>query len=285
MSGKIEIVREGEIDFTKPIHRALLRDSRLSFGARGLFAFLWDLPKGWSPCLEHLVKMTPEGRDAIRARLGELQRVGAVRIEAKREDENGNTLPRGQISGRRWVLASPTRWAIEAPLSAKGKIQLSGNPIVGESPPKVLLDSRVLLKEAAPPRAPARGTTGAAASLSIGKCRTCRPSGIVTWLPDDIAAAEAIEQQHTPDDIAAAVVALCAARKQPVPGLIQQKIEQLRRAQGADERLAHEHAVQRERDKLGIDPIAQVSGEQFLSSHLRAKGEKARRQLSDNSTA
>ena len=105
MSGKIRIIREGEIDFSKPLPRALLRDSRLSFGARGLFAFLWDLPRGWSPCLAHLVKMAPEGRDALRARLGELQRVGAIRIEANREDEAGNQLPAGQIAGRRWVLA------------------------------------------------------------------------------------------------------------------------------------------------------------------------------------
>ena len=40
----IEIRREGEINYAKPLARALLRDSRLSFGARGLFAYLWDLP-------------------------------------------------------------------------------------------------------------------------------------------------------------------------------------------------------------------------------------------------
>lgn len=276
MSGEIEIVLEGEIDYSKPLARALLRDSRLSFGARGLFAFLWDLPNGWSLCLKHLVKMAPEGRDAIRARLGELQRVGAIRIEAKRKDKDGNTLPRGQISGRYWVLVSPTRWAIEAPLSVRGKIQLSGNPIVGESPPKVLQGSKGLQKEeAAAPRAHARGTDSAAAPAR--KIFNRRQSGIVTWLPTDVQAAEALEQQYTPDDISAAVAALCAARRQPVPGLIQQEIEQSRLAQEADKRLAHEHTVQRERDKHEIDPAAQASGEALISA--------VRKKLHQTSTA
>lgn len=41
------LVREGKVSYAKPIHRALLRDARLSFGARGLFAFIWDLPRNW----------------------------------------------------------------------------------------------------------------------------------------------------------------------------------------------------------------------------------------------
>lgn len=77
--------------------------------------------------------------------------------------------------------------------------------------------------EAAAPRAPARGTADAAAS---GKKRNVRPSGIITWLPSDVWDAEAIEQRYTSDDITAAAAAIAAAGKQPVPGLVQQKIEQ-----------------------------------------------------------
>lgn len=60
-----ELVRIGEVHYSKPMARALLRDVRLSFGARGLFAFLWDLPKGWKPNLAHLVTMNPKGREAV----------------------------------------------------------------------------------------------------------------------------------------------------------------------------------------------------------------------------
>lgn len=38
------LVRVGEVAFSKPIARAVLRDSRLSFGARGLFCFLLRIP-------------------------------------------------------------------------------------------------------------------------------------------------------------------------------------------------------------------------------------------------
>lgn len=280
MSGKIEIVREGEIDFAKPLPRALLRDSRLSFGARGLFAFLWDLPNGWSPCLEHLVKMTPEGRDAIRARLGELQRVGAIRIEAKREDEDGNTLPRGQISGRRWVLASPARWAIEAPLSVKGKIQLSENPIVGESPSKVLQGSKVLQEEAAAPRAHARGTDSAAASKGSNAKRQhpdrCR-LGIECWYPSEDQEADAIVAAHDSDAITAAVATIrqqlngAGKRTSPVPALVLAELERQQRESDAAVRRAQEDAELRVRAISEIDPAAQAKGQQLLPATLRAR--------------
>lgn len=61
-----EIRREGEINYAKPLARALLRDERLSFGARGLFSYLWDLPAGWKTNSNHLATVSPHGRDAIR---------------------------------------------------------------------------------------------------------------------------------------------------------------------------------------------------------------------------
>lgn len=130
-----ELVREGEIDFAKPIARALLRDARLSWGARGLFAFLWDLPRGWRPRIAHLVSAGPDGRDAVRARIRELEAVEAMRIEPIVGDG-------GRLAGKRWVLLAPHLWAIEAPLAADGKTEerktrKSGNPIVGEADAKV----------------------------------------------------------------------------------------------------------------------------------------------------
>ncbi|WP_119967227.1 hypothetical protein [Simplicispira lacusdiani] len=108
MSGDA-IVHEGRERYSVPVHRAALRDSRLSWGARGLFAFLWDLPSNWTPCAAHLKKMGPDGRDAVRARLAELEAVGALRFE--RIPGEG-----GRFSGTRWVILSPAAWAREAPL-------------------------------------------------------------------------------------------------------------------------------------------------------------------------
>ncbi|MHB1619836.1 MAG: hypothetical protein ACYCTY_07640 [Sulfuricella sp.] len=144
MTSAFEIRREGEVDYSKPLARALLRDGRLSFGARGLFAFLWDLPSGWKTNSIHLAGMSPQGRDAVRTLLKELEAVGAMRDEAIRGKG-------GRLAGSRWVLVTPERWAIESPLSihktpetAPGAgsterrvFRSSGNPKVGKPSTKV----------------------------------------------------------------------------------------------------------------------------------------------------
>lgn len=281
MSGKIEIVREGEVDFAKPLPRALLRDSRLSFGARGLFAFLWDLPKHWSPCLGHLVKMTPEGRDALRARLGELQRVGAVRVEAIRENKEGNKLPGGQIAGRRWVLVSPTRWAIEAPLSVKGKIQLSGNPIIGESPTKVLQGSKVLQEEAAAPCVDTHGTAGAAAPAGDQNKKRQHPDrsrlGIECWYQVEDSEADAIIAAHDPDAIAAVVSAIksrlnsVGKKTSPVPALVAAELEHQQREQAAAARKEKADAEYLSHSREHLNPVDQAKGELLLPAFIREK--------------
>lgn len=104
-----ELVYEGRVAMACPIERAALRDARLSWAARGLFAFLWDLPEGWRPCLTHLASMGIDGTYATRSALAELEAVGAIRIEKLRGAG-------GQLAGQRWVVISATRWASEAPL-------------------------------------------------------------------------------------------------------------------------------------------------------------------------
>lgn len=111
-AGGYEIHREGEVNYSKPLARALLRDGRLSFGARGLFAYLWDLPKNWKVKSTHLATQSPLGKDAVKTLLKELEEVGAMRVEIIRGEG-------GKLAGKRWVLVSPDRWAVEAPLSIK----------------------------------------------------------------------------------------------------------------------------------------------------------------------
>lgn len=48
--------------------------------------------------------------------------------------------------------------------------------------------------------------------------------------------------------------------------------------------IANNQQREMSRPSLAVDPAAQVSGEQLLPPRLRAKGAKARRQLSDSST-
>lgn len=141
-----EIRREGEINYAKPLARALLRDSRLSFAARGLFSFLWDLPQNWRANSSHLVSQSPQGKDAVRTMLKELEAVGAMRDEVIRGAG-------GKLAGKRWVLVSPDIWAVESPLkktpdpeaapediSTEGRVsRLSEKPTIGETDTKVLL--------------------------------------------------------------------------------------------------------------------------------------------------
>lgn len=137
-----EVVFEGREVFAQPIHRAVLRDRRLSWGARGLFAFLWDLPDGWKLRSSHLAGMGPDGLTAVRSRLGELEVVQALRQEPLKDPETG------RLAGKRWVVRSPVLWAVEAPLSpltgaknadsTEGEVfRSSGNPIIVNSQSKV----------------------------------------------------------------------------------------------------------------------------------------------------
>lgn len=107
------IAHEGRERNTVPMRRALVRDARLSWGARGLFVFLWDLPEDWKPNIAHLVKMGITKRDGLRTLMQELQEIGAVRLERVREEGSG------KMVGTRWVIVSPERWAREAPLDSK----------------------------------------------------------------------------------------------------------------------------------------------------------------------
>ena len=216
----IEIRREGEVEFSKPLARALFRDSRLSFSARGLFAFLWDLPADWLIRSTWLATRGPDGKDAIRARLAELRAVGAMRIEPIREDD-------GKVAGTRWVLISPEKWAKAAPLShsAEGGIsRLSAFPTVGKAAPKVLQGVRVLQGEAAA-RASARTAADAAApqgKKDPGRRRRGEESvhhGVEVWTPADAEGLQALLDRHGAERIEEVATGLTPASGHRAPYL------------------------------------------------------------------
>lgn len=61
------------------LQNELLRDTRLSWKARGLLAYLLSQPPGWHTWLEHLATQAPDGRDSVRAGLRELESCGYLR--------------------------------------------------------------------------------------------------------------------------------------------------------------------------------------------------------------
>lgn len=176
--GGILILREAvETAFTKPLKRAVVRDTRLSWGARGLFNFLWDLPGAWNCYKSHLVQMAPGGRTRLDGLISELQAVGAIRIEPRRLSETEATVAMeaaeikgskkkykpGQLVGWRWIIVHPDTWAIEAPLSTNNTPEnqarrgadrnqvsrLSGKSNFEKPAPKVLQLNGSSIKESA----------------------------------------------------------------------------------------------------------------------------------------
>lgn len=161
---RIQILRNGEdTPFTKPMKRALLRDARLSYGARGLFAMLWDFPSDWVFYLSHIVGMSPCGMTQLKSYLKELRNIGAIKILPKQlSNEEATALNKvshktyraGQITGKQWQLNNPDYWAIETSLSSANNAdqktppkdrfstcrqnQASETPSIGEPTPKVL---------------------------------------------------------------------------------------------------------------------------------------------------
>src|SRR5438105_6593001 len=67
------------------IERATVQDSRLSWAARGMLAYLLSLPPDWKIKVEHLQARGDAGRDAVRHILGELQVCGYASGFGRRE--------------------------------------------------------------------------------------------------------------------------------------------------------------------------------------------------------
>lgn len=214
------------------------------------------------------------GKHVIDAALRDLKQAGAIQRHVKTEPGNNNlknTVTYGlDLPGLSCILGIPD----------SGNSRNSRNresPKLPEPGPESGVPTNNELEEAAAAlRAHARGPAGATAPASArqDKRRRPRPSGIVTWYDNEIPDAEAIEQQYTPDDIAAAVAALRTINKEPVPGSIQQRIEQQQRECDAAARRAQEEATLQQKVHSQLDPAAQAKGEQLLPPHLRQRATK-----------
>ncbi|MFI9772599.1 hypothetical protein ACIHJG_38030 [Streptomyces sp. NPDC052415] len=75
------------VDQFTQIANGLFRDSRLSYRAKGIFGYLSTHRDGWWVTLAHLAPVAPDGRDAVRAGLRELEHCGyLVRERLRRAD-------------------------------------------------------------------------------------------------------------------------------------------------------------------------------------------------------
>lgn len=77
-----------------------LRDARLSRRARGLLAELMSHAPGWETSVESLVASGPEGRDAIRGALAELESCGYLQRSQGRDES-------GRLAGADYLVTDP----------------------------------------------------------------------------------------------------------------------------------------------------------------------------------
>ena len=138
---------------------------------------------------------------------------------------------------------------------------------------------RIEVDEAAAPSK--RAIVAAAADRSSpiqGKRRRKRPSGIVTWVPEDEEEALRIEAVASPDDIVNAIARLCRNEKQPVPGMVAIELERMTK----EVQLAklRSEAEDRHQSALNAKPADDVSafeiGIKLMPSTVR-RGVRARR--------
>lgn len=71
------------------LDKTCLQDKRLSWGAKGLHAYLMSLPDDWHVRVCQLQEVSTNGRDSVRALLKELELAGYIKKTAKRIKENG----------------------------------------------------------------------------------------------------------------------------------------------------------------------------------------------------
>lgn len=71
------------------LDKTCLCDSSLSWGAKGLHAYLMSLPDNWRVQVYDLQKRAKNGRDAVRGLLNELETAGYIKKSASRDEESG----------------------------------------------------------------------------------------------------------------------------------------------------------------------------------------------------
>ena len=123
------------------IDNRVLNDSRLSWKARGILAYLLSKPDNWKIVIEDLISQSPDGRDAIRSGMRELTKAGYLELVTNRDES-------GKMQGKEYVLHETP----QSPSAEKRKDRTTGFPSVGKSPTNNT-DNKTILKNSLSTRA------------------------------------------------------------------------------------------------------------------------------------
>lgn len=86
MKNGTQFIREKkERDYTV-INNTILKDTRISWKAKGLFCYLLSLPEDWVVYQSELLNHATDGRESLRNAIQELEQLGYLQIEKKRDD-------------------------------------------------------------------------------------------------------------------------------------------------------------------------------------------------------
>jgi hypothetical protein len=116
------------------LDKTCINDEKLSWGAKGLHAFLISMPDDWGVQVSHLQKCSTNGRDAVRGFLSELQKAGYIKRSSKRDNSNG------RFGGLEYLVLETPELEFEVyspdtdnPSSVKNALLLPGteNPATG----------------------------------------------------------------------------------------------------------------------------------------------------------
>ena len=79
-----------ERDYTV-INNTILKDTRISWKAKGLFCYLLSLPEDWNICMNDLQNRAKDGIDGLKSAVKELKEYGYL-IQKRNKDEKGRFL-------------------------------------------------------------------------------------------------------------------------------------------------------------------------------------------------
>lgn len=111
------------------IDKRCLEDTRLSWRAKGILAYLLSKPDDWQVSIQDLQNKAKEGREAVQATLKELRENGYAHLEIIKGEK-------GSFGGKKWVICEePTNgFSVHPPAPTDKRLfRRSGSPTIGDS--------------------------------------------------------------------------------------------------------------------------------------------------------